>query len=179
MAFDDLRSFMRALEENGQLLRIEEQVKAEPDLAAAANATGRIGEGAPALYFDNIEGFTDARVALNTLGSWQNHAIALGLPPNTSTKEQIDEFIRRWDHFPVAAERRDNPPWAENSVEGDDINIFDLLPLFRLNDGDGGFYLDKACVVSRDPTDPDHFGKQNVGIYRMEVKGKRKLGTHA
>lgn len=23
---------------------------------------------------------------------------------------------------------------------------------------------------------PDNFGKQNVGIYRMEVKGKRKLG---
>ncbi len=34
----------------------------------------------------------------------------------------------------------------------------------------------KACVVSRDPLDPDNFGKQNVGIYRMEVKGKRKLG---
>jgi UbiD family decarboxylase len=30
-------------------------------------------------------------------------------------------------------------------------------------------------VVSRDPLDPDNFGKQNVGIYRMEVKGKRKL----
>ncbi|XNM47658.1 UbiD family decarboxylase domain-containing protein [Escherichia coli] len=28
----------------------------------------------------------------------------------------------------------------------------------------------------RDPLDPDNFGKQNVGIYRMEVKGKRKLG---
>ncbi len=36
--------------------------------------------------------------------------------------------------------------------------------------------LDKACVVSRDPLDKDNFGKQNVGIYRMEVKGKRKLG---
>ena len=34
MAFDDLRSFMRALDENGQLLKITEQVKAEPDLAA-------------------------------------------------------------------------------------------------------------------------------------------------
>lgn len=34
----------------------------------------------------------------------------------------------------------------------------------------------KPGVVSRDPLDPDNFGKQNVGIYRMEVKGKRKLG---
>ncbi|MCR1566547.1 hypothetical protein [Mixta sp.] len=48
MAYDDLRSFLQALDEQGQLLKISEQVQAEPDLAAAANATGRIGEGAPA-----------------------------------------------------------------------------------------------------------------------------------
>lgn len=59
-----------------QLLKISEEVNAEPDLAAAANATGRIGDGAPALWFDNIRGFIDARVAMNTIGSWQNHAIS-------------------------------------------------------------------------------------------------------
>lgn len=68
MAFDDLRSFLQALDEQGQLLKISEEVNAEPDLAAAANATGRIGDGAPALWFDNIRGFTDARVAMNTIG---------------------------------------------------------------------------------------------------------------
>lgn len=71
MAFDDLRSFLHALDQQGQLLKISEEVNAEPDLAAAANATGRIGDGAPALWFDNIRGFTDARVAMNTIGSWQ------------------------------------------------------------------------------------------------------------
>ncbi|QMV17074.1 non-oxidative hydroxyarylic acid decarboxylases subunit C [Vibrio spartinae] len=176
MIFDDLRSYLNALEEQGQLLRITEQVKAEPDIGAAANAAGRIGDGAPALWFDNIEGFTDARVAMNTVGSWPNHAISIGLPPNTPVKKQIDEFIRRWDNFPVAPVYRDNPPWAENTVDGEAINLFEILPLFRLNDGDGGFYLDKACTVSRDPTDPENFDKQNVGIYRLEVKGKRKLG---
>ena len=86
MAFDDLRSFLQALDEQGQLLKIEEEVNAEPDLAAAANATGRIGDGAPALWFDNIRGFTDARVVMNTIGSWQNHAISMGLPANTPVK---------------------------------------------------------------------------------------------
>lgn len=71
MAFDDLRSFLQALNDQGQLLKISEEVNAEPDLAAAANATGRIGDGAPALWFDNIRGFTDARVTMNTIGSWQ------------------------------------------------------------------------------------------------------------
>jgi UbiD family decarboxylase len=176
MAYDDLRSFLQALEAQGQLLRITESVQAEPDIAAAANATGRIGEGAPALWFDNIEGFTNARIAMNTIGSWQNHAISMNLARNTPVKDQIAELIRRWDDYPVVPDRRDNPPWAENTVDREDINLFDILPLFRLNDGDGGFYLDKACTISRDPLDPDHFGKQNVGIYRLEVKGKRKLG---
>ena len=43
MAFDDLRSFLQALDEQGQLLKIEEEVNAEPDLAAAVNVTGGMG----------------------------------------------------------------------------------------------------------------------------------------
>lgn len=176
MAHDDLRSFLDTLEKEGQLLRITEQVDPEPDLAAAANAAPRLGDQAPALYFDNVTGFTDARIALNVHGSWANHALALDLPPGTPVKDQVAEFIRRWETFPVAPERRENPPWAENVLEGDDVDLFKVLPLFRLNDGDGGFYLDKAVVISRDPEDPENFGKQNVGVYRMEVKGKAKLG---
>ena len=92
---------------------------------------------------------------------------------NAKTFQYMEQFFGA---DAIAPERRANPAWAQNTVDGDEINLFDILPLFRLNDGDGGFYLDKACVVSRDPLDPDNFGKQNVGIYRMEVKGKRKLG---
>jgi UbiD family decarboxylase len=175
MAYDDLRSFLDALDKEGQLRRITEEVMPEPDIAAAANAAPRLGEAAPALYFDNVYGFQDARIAVNVHGSWANHALALGLPKETGTKEQVDEFIRRWAEFPVEPEWRENPLWAENSVEGDEVDIFEILPLIRLNDGDGGFYLDKAAVVSRDPEDPDHFGKQNVGTYRIEVIGRDRL----
>lgn len=175
MAYDDLRSFLDALEKEGQLLRIGEDVSPEPDLAAAANAAGRIGEGAPALWFDNVTGFTDARIAMNVHGSWRNHAMALGLPKETSTREQVEEFARRWDDFPVTPVRREDAPWRENSVSGADVNLFDVLPLFRLNDGDGGFYLDKAAVVSRDPDAPEDFDRQNLGIYRIEVIGQDRL----
>ncbi|WP_405774178.1 non-oxidative hydroxyarylic acid decarboxylases subunit C [Streptomyces sp. NBC_00859] len=175
MPHDDLRSFLNTLEGEGQLLRITEEVLPEPDLAAAANAAGRIGEGAPALYFDNVTGFDDARITMNVHGSWANHALALGLPKNTPVKEQVETFAARWDDFPVTPERRAGAPWRENTVEGGDVDLFSILPLFRLNDGDGGFYLDKAAVVSRDPEDPDNFGKQNVGIYRIEVMGRNRL----
>ena len=176
MAYDDLREFLKALDEHGQLLRITDEVMPEPDIAAAANAAPRLGENAPALYFDNVKGFTDARIAMNVHGSWANHALALGLPKDTGVKAQVDEFIARWANFPVKPVWRDDPPWANNTQIGGDVNIFEVLPLIRLNDGDGGFYLDKAAVVSKDPEDPENSGKQNVGIYRIEVKGKRKLG---
>ncbi|WP_159662154.1 non-oxidative hydroxyarylic acid decarboxylases subunit C [Streptomyces mexicanus] len=175
MAYDDLRGFLDALDEAGQLLRVTEEVRPEPDIAAAANAAPRLGDAAPALYFDNVRGFTDARIAMNVHGSWANHALALGLPKETPAKEQVAEFIRRWDRFPLAPEWREDPPWAQNTLEGDDVDIFRVLPLIRLNDGDGGFYIDKAAVVSKDPDDPENSGKQNVGVYRIEVKGKRKL----
>jgi UbiD family decarboxylase len=175
MAYDDLRSFLDTLDKEGQLLRITEQVMPEPDIAAAANAAPRLGEAAPALFFDNITGFTDAKIAMNVHGSWANHALALGLPKETGTKEQVEEFIRRWADFPVEPEWRENPPWAENTMDGDDVDIFEVLPLVRLNDGDGGFYIDKAAVVSKDPDDPDDSNRQNVGIYRIQVMGKAKL----
>ncbi|CAM01394.1 UbiD family decarboxylase [Saccharopolyspora erythraea NRRL 2338] len=176
MAYDDLRSFLAALDEQGQLLHVAEQVMPEPDLGASANAASRLGSGAPALYFDDIAGFTSARVALNVHGSWANHAVAMGMPATTSTREQVEEFVRRWEDFPVPPERRTDPPFAENALQGDEVDLFSVLPLFRLNEGDGGFYVDKAAVVSRDPRDPDHFGKQNVGVYRMQVKGRNRLG---
>ena len=89
MAFDDLRSFLQALDDQGQLLKISEEVNAEPDLAAAANATGRIGDGAPALWFDNIRGFTDARVAMNTIGSWKTLICLIFCPCSVLTTATV------------------------------------------------------------------------------------------
>ena len=50
------------------------------------------------------------------------------------------------------------------------------MPLFRLNRGDGGFYIDKACIVSRDPDDWDNDDVENVGCYRLMVKGPNRIG---
>ncbi|GJF33048.1 hypothetical protein KNE206_57480 [Kitasatospora sp. NE20-6] len=179
MPFDSLRSFLDSLEEAGQLLRVNRQVSPEPDLGAAGRAVADLGDKAPALLFTAVHGYRDAQVALNVHGSWPNHALMLDLPPDTGPREQFFELHRRWKNFPVAAERRDaTPPWQEVSIT-ENINLFDLFPLFRLNTADGGPYIDKAAVVSRDPEAPDDFGRQNVGIYRLQVKGPAKLAVQA
>lgn len=54
-----------------------------------------------------------------------------------------------------------------------DISLFRELPLFRVNPMDGDFFLSKACVIARDPENPEN---QNVGIYRMQVKDHARLG---
>ncbi|CAI6225868.1 non-oxidative hydroxyarylic acid decarboxylases subunit C [Bacillus subtilis] len=175
MAYQDFREFLAALEKEGQLLTVNEEVKPEPDLGAAARAASNLGDKSPALLFNNIYGYHNARIAMNVIGSWPNHAMMLGMPKDTPVKEQFFEFAKRYDRFPMPVKREETAPFHENEIT-EDINLFDILPLFRINQGDGGYYLDKACVISRDLEDPDNFGKQNVGIYRMQVKGKDRLG---
>ncbi|MEC1582985.1 phenolic acid decarboxylase BsdC [Bacillus subtilis] len=176
MAYQDFREFLAALEKEGQLLTVNEEVKPEPDLGAAARAASNLGDKSPALLFNNIYGYHNARIAMNVIGSWPNHAMMLGMPKDTPVKEQFFEFAKRYDQFPMPVKREETAPFHENEIITEDINLFDILPLFRINQGDGGYYLDKACVISRDLEDPDNFGKQNVGIYRMQVKGKDRLG---
>jgi UbiD family decarboxylase len=175
MAYEDLRDFLATLEKNGQLLAFSDPLSPEPHLGAAARAVANLTDRGPALLFDNIDGYEHGRVALNVVGSWPNHALMLGLNKDTPVKEQFFAFARRWDDFPTPVERREDPPWQENSIEGD-INLFHLLPLFRLNRYDAGCYIDKAPVISRDPDDPGNFDKQNVGIYRIQVKGPDRVG---
>ncbi|MED0589164.1 phenolic acid decarboxylase BsdC [Bacillus subtilis] len=175
MAYQDFREFLTALEKEGQLLTVNEEVKPEPDLGAAARAASNLGDKSPALLFNNIYGYHNARIVMNVIGSWPNHAMMLGMPKDTPVKEQFFEFAKRYDQFPMPVKREETAPFHENEIT-EDINLFDILPLFRINQGDGGYYLDKASVISRDLEDPDNFGKQNVGIYRMQVKGKDRLG---
>ena len=55
-AYKDLREFLSVLEQEGQMLRIHDQVLPEPDIAAAACALTEIGENSPAIHFDNSSG---------------------------------------------------------------------------------------------------------------------------
>lgn len=151
-AYKDLREFLSVLEQERQLLRVHDQVFPEPDIAAAACALTQIGEESPAIFFDKIAGFSSAQVAMNVHGSWCNHALALDMQKDASMRDQFFEFVRRFQQYPGALERVQGAPWQEIVIEKD-VNLYELLPLFRLNRGDGGYFLDKACTISRDPDD--------------------------
>jgi 4-hydroxybenzoate decarboxylase len=174
-AFKNLREFLQLLDAEKQLLRISEEVSLEPDLAAAGRAITQLSETSPAIHFDRIKGYNKAQVVLNVHGSWTNLALMLGMEKDASLREQFFEFVRRYEQFPGEMEHHDSAPWQEVVIDKD-VNLFNLMPVFRFNRGDGGFFIDKACIVSRDPDDWNNEDLETVGIYRLQVKGKNRLG---
>ncbi len=176
--YKDLREFLQTLEEEGQLVRVAGPVNPEPDLGAIGRAAADIKNG-PAVLVENIRGYRYSMVT-NVHGSWKNHALMLGMDKDATVKEQFEELNRRWDKFPVTPKvvSREEAPCKQNTIT-EDINLFELLPLYRINEQDGGFFLSKASVVTGDPEFPDDFNKLNVGTYRIQVKDKDRVGIQA
>ncbi|MET0709558.1 MAG: non-oxidative hydroxyarylic acid decarboxylases subunit C [Tardiphaga sp.] len=174
-AYQDLREFLSVLESERLLLRIADHVNLEPDLAAAACALTKLDEASPAILFNNVAGYHSAQVAMNVHGCWPNHALALGMDKSASLRDQFFEFVRRYQQYPGELERVASAPWQETVIDKD-VNLYDLMPLFRLNRGDGGYFIDKPCVISRDPDDWDNDDVENVGVYRLQVKERNRLG---
>ena len=175
MFYRDLREFLSLLEQENQLIRIKEPLMPEPDLSALGRAAPNMENG-PAILVEKVKGYINS-VALNVHGSWQNHALMLGLPKDSTVKEQFFKLDKLWNDYPVkpvwAAQK--NAPVKEVKITKN-INLFDVLPLFRVNKYDGGFYLSKALVITKEPGDRENFNKENVGIYRLQVKDKDLLG---
>ncbi len=176
--YRDLRDFLQTLEEEGQLVRVKEEVNPEPDIGAAGRAASNIKNG-PAVLFEKVKGYKH-KVVTNVHGSWSNHALMLGMDKDTPTKEQFFELNRRWDKYPVEPNivSREDAPCKKNVIT-ENINLFEILPLYRINEQDGGFFISKASVITGDPEFPNDFNKMNVGTYRIQVKGKDRVGIQA
>ena len=164
-----LRDFLELLSEHGQCVHWPDAVLPEPDIRHVAVAAGNDVDGGPAILFDRIRGYPGKRLAINVHGSFANLAILMGQPKTATVRELFFDLINRWgtDHPLLKWVPADQAPIFEN-IREKDFNLYELLPLHRINASDGGFYIGKACVVSRDPLYPDEFDKQNVGIYRIQ-----------
>ena len=168
----DLRDYLDLLAEHGQCITWPEAVMPEPDIRKIVVAAGRDAMMGPAILFDKIRGYPGKRLVVGVHGSFSNIALLLGHQKGAGIKELFYEIIGRWrsDYPLIERVKPEDAAVNENRVESG-INLYDLLPLYRINDMDGGFYIAKANIVSRDPRDPDDFDKQNVGIYRIQVQG--------
>jgi 4-hydroxybenzoate decarboxylase len=175
MAFKDLRSFLEKLEQEGQLVRFTDEVLPEPDIRAISRGAADVGAGGPAVLLNNIKGYKGKQLVVNVHGSWANHALMLGMEKTATLKDQFYELDRRWDLYPGEVTWVDNAPCQECVIEGDGINLLELLPIYKVNANDGGFYFSKASVVTKDLDDLESIDKENAGIYRLQVQDGNTL----
>ena len=118
MPFQSLREFLAKAEQQGQLLRISEEVRPEPDIRTIAYAAAKVPQG-PVVLFEKIQGYGDKKVVMNVHGSWENHALSFDLPKDTKPKDQFIEIARRWDRYPVPPVRVEKAPVKDVIIDRD------------------------------------------------------------
>lgn len=175
-AIRDLRDWLSAVEEAGELHRVKEQVDWDEEMAAITYMVGKMPKS-PALLFENIKGYSpDHRVLLNMLGSSSDRiALALRLPTGLSITELIQltrERIGR--RIPPRIVSAPEALVNENVIVGDKVDVREF-PAPKMWPLDGGRYIGTADVVIT--KDPDN-GYINLGTYRQMVYNAREVGFY-
>ena len=169
MSFDDLRSFIGRLEEEGELLRVGQEVDWNEEAGAIVRRSSELG--LPAVLFDKVKDYPGRRLAGGLMSSVRRVAIAMGMPADTPPRKLMAEFLSRTQE-PVSPVLVETGPCKENILLGDDVDLW-ALPAPLVHAGDGGRYLCTWHVnVTKDP-DNDWV---NWGMYRAMVHEKNKLG---
>ena len=173
--YRDLRDFLAKLEQEGQLVRIKDEILPEPTIREIGRAAVDLPNG-PAVIIENIKGHPGKKVALNVHGSWANIGLMIGMDKDTSVRSFFASSYGTISQ--VKFIDKDKAPCHEVVIK-DNINLVEMLPMFRINKWDAGMFFSKASVVTRDPDDAGNFDTQNVGTYRMQVMGKDLVGIQA
>jgi 2,5-furandicarboxylate decarboxylase 1 len=161
----DLRSYIAALEDAGQLARVKQSVSLEHELADVAATLARDDVGAG--LFENVVG-SPWPVFCGGITSHRRAAIALGC----ETNEIIDVMERVLEPVNgIAPVRVDTAVWHDNHMEGDDLDAA-MLPIPTHSRGDGGAFITGAVTVAKDPIS----GRGNLGYNRMHRRGANRFG---
>lgn len=169
MPYRDLREYLAALEHRGLLCHVEAEVDKDWEIVAVCRRVfQRIPqERRPALMFDRIKGFDIPLVVGILGGSRAIYAAALETGP-----EGTLEKWERGQKNPVKPRPVENGLCQEVVLTGDAVN-FEMLPAPIWTVGeDPAPYHTSPFVISRDPDT----GTQNMGVYRVQVKGPKKAG---
>ena len=191
MAYEDLRSFLKALEKEGELRRVRAEV--DPylevgeitDRVQKSRAHGRPG---PALLFENVKG-SRLPLAMNVFGSEHRLCLALGLENLDEIGERIAGLLKPElpqglsglkDALGKAAQLRTVPPkrvktapCQEIVLTGDAVDL-NLLPALHTWPQDGGAFFNLGLTHTKHP----ETGQRNLGLYRLQRHDARTVGMH-
>ncbi|TKD60836.1 4-hydroxy-3-polyprenylbenzoate decarboxylase [Cobetia marina] len=186
MQYRDLRDFIAALEEKGELKRIRAEV--DPYLEMTEICDRTLKAGGPALLFENVKGHS-MPVLGNLFGTPRRVALGMGQESVEALREvgELLAFLKEpepprgfrdaWDKLPIfkqvmsmGPKRVKRAPCQEVVLEGDDVDL-DMIPVQHCWPGDAAPLVTWPLVITRGP----HKERQNLGIYRQQKLGKNRL----
>lgn len=166
MAYQDLQSFLKHLEETGgELIRITEELSPCLELAAVLKRLG--AEDGPAVLFERISGFKDFQVAGNVLGTKKRLAMAMGVAEADLEEEYLERRQRLLD-----PERVKTGPVKE-VIKKKDLDLTKDIPNVVHHAKDAGGYFSAGVLITKDI----ETGVQSMGIHRLQIQGKDRLGV--
>jgi len=159
----DLREFLDQLRDRGDLLRIQEEVDPEYEIAAYLRKAS--DTGGPALWFDRVKG-CDIPVVGGLFASRERVHRAL----ETSREGAVPKFLDALKAI-VPTQRVAAGPCQDVVHLHEDVDLA-RLPIPTYCADDGGPYISAGVVISRDSV----AGGKNTSIYRIQVTGRNRLG---
>jgi len=186
VAYESLVDFVKALDDAGELSRVEAEVSWDLEITEVTDRVCK--RGGPALVFLRVSGYRTP-VLTNALGSRRRMAMALGVSDVEEIAQRIEDMVRRappdglLDKVKTLSEmfrlgqffpRRVRGGRCKEVIKrGDEVDLL-AMPVLRCWPGDGGRFITLPLVVTSDPDT----GTRNVGMYRMQVYDRNTTGMH-
>lgn len=185
MHFDSLGEFVRALEHEGELKKV--QLPVDPYLEITEFADRAVKSGGPALLFENPSR-SSIPVLINAFASMRRMELALGVNDIEEIAQRIAGFLEMQQPQGLLDKLKLLPKLSElNSVFPKMVSSgpckeviqrsgfsLDEFPILHCWPGDGGRFITLPMVFSKNPEN----GKRNCGMYRMQVFDGQTTGMH-
>ena len=189
MAWPDLRTYLRSLEDNGDLLRISHPV--DIHLEAGCIADKFVKRGGPAIIFDQPR-LANGRISefplvMNLFGTRERVNKALGVEKPEEIGERMVALMKpdigavlknpfsgiglAKQGMSMAPKRIKKGACQAIRIENPDIT---KLPIPTTWPQDGGPFMTLPLVITQDPKTGHH----NMGMYRSQVFGPTEVGLH-
>lgn len=166
MPDQSLRTFLKNLEQQGELLRFTKEVDPAENMAAIEwKAYNELGKSS---LFTNLTGHEGWQAVSQILSDRKKWAIGLGIEEDVI----LDEISKRLrTSVPTVDVPADKAPVQEVVIEGDDVNILDI-PAMMTSEEDGGRYFASGMAIVKDPKT----GIRNMSVHRQMVLNERETG---
>lgn len=189
--FKNLREFIRAIDEIGQLRRVSEKVSPVLEISKYTDAESKKPGGGKALFFENVvdNGRRAFPVATNLFGSKERMALALGVEDIEDAANMVRELLETAPPSTLAEKFRllgkllplakispktvSRAPCQEVVMTGEDIDLSEI-PVLKCWPQDGGRFVTLPLVFTKSAES----GRPNLGMYRLQIFDKSTTGMH-